>query len=110
MAFNKSEYPKNWKEIVSLVRQRSGDRCEGCYLYPDCRAINGIAHPVTGSRVILTTAHFPDRTKSNCNLNNLRHLCQRCHLAIDRSYHIRRRKENRARALAEKLPPLPLEM
>jgi hypothetical protein len=109
MAFNPKEYPSNWKEIVSYVRQRSGDRCEGSYLYPDCRAINGLPHPVTGSHVVLTTAHFPDRTKTNCDLNNLRHLCQRCHLAIDREYHVRKRKENRAKRLDALLPRLELE-
>jgi hypothetical protein len=56
MAFRKEDYPPNWTEIREAVRQRAGDRCEGSPNYPDCRAINGWPHPVTGTKVVCTTA------------------------------------------------------
>lgn len=83
---NRARYPGNWKAIVAAVRERSGDRCEGSPMWPDCRAINGEQHPVTGSRVVLTTAHL-DHVPENCSLDNLRHWCQRCHLVYDAKHH-----------------------
>lgn len=83
---NRARYPQDWKAIVTRVRGRSGDRCEGSPAYPDCRAVNGEPHPVTGSRVVLTTAHL-DHTPENCELDNLRHWCQRCHLTYDAKHH-----------------------
>lgn len=80
---NRDLYPKNWKtEIVPMVRSRSGNVCEGSPAYPDCRAVNGAPHPVTGSKVVLTTAHL-DHDPSNCRLDNLKHWCQRCHITYD---------------------------
>lgn len=83
---NKARYPQNWREIVASVRERSGNRCEGSPDYPDCRAANGEAHPESGSRVVLTTAHL-DHQPENCDLSNLRHWCQRCHLNYDAEHH-----------------------
>lgn len=83
---NKARYPSNWKQIVEQVRERSGNRCEGSPDYPDCRAANGEPHPETGSRVVLTTAHL-DHTPEHCDLSNLRHWCQRCHLNYDKEHH-----------------------
>lgn len=51
-------YPKNWKEIREQVMECAGGRCEGSSAYPDCRAENDKPHPVTNSKVILTTAHL----------------------------------------------------
>ena len=87
---NKDRYPDDWKEIVERVRERSGNRCEGSPAYPACRAENGKAHPVTGSRVVLTTAHL-DHIPENCDLSNLRHWCQRCHLTYDAKHHAQTR-------------------
>lgn len=91
---NRARYPRNWKEIVEQVRQRSGDRCEGSPDYPNCRAMNGLPHPETGSKVVLTTAHL-DHVPENCDLANLRHWCQRCHLHYDRHHHAQTRYETR---------------
>ena len=57
-AENRARYPRDWKAIVSRIRDRSGNRCEGSPAYPDCRADNGEPHPITGSRVVLTVAHL----------------------------------------------------
>ena len=83
---NRARYPRNWMDIVAEVRERSGDRCEGSPAFPSCCATNGKPHPITGSTVVLTTAHL-DHTPENCDLANLRHWCQRCHLVYDRKHH-----------------------
>ncbi len=85
-AENKNRYPGNWKEIVAEVRVRSGDCCEGSPAYPDCRAPNRAPHPVTGSRVMLTTGHL-DHIPENNDMANLKHWCQRCHLTYDAKHH-----------------------
>ena len=73
---------KTWQQIRQQVLARAGNCCEGSPAYPDCRAANGEAHPVTGSRVVLTTAHL-DHDPSNNNLSNLRSWCQLCHNTYD---------------------------
>ena len=86
---NAKRYPANWQEIVELVRERSGDCCEGSPAYMDCRAANGKPHPITGSQVVLTTGHL-DHMPENCSiedLSNLKHWCQRCHLTYDAKHH-----------------------
>lgn len=93
-AENRARYPKNWRAIVAEIRERSGNRCEGSPAYPDCRAENGQPHPVTGSRVVLTTAHL-DHQPENCDPANLRHMCQRCHLTYDAAHHARNAAETR---------------
>lgn len=91
MPFQKERYPDNWKQISITIRQRAGGRCEWC------GAENGMPHPVTGSRVVLTVAHLgtprPDGTPGNkhdkldVRPENLAALCQRCHLNYDRDEH-----------------------
>ena len=97
MPIRKSEaarYPsrKEWREIVREVNVRAGNCCEGSPAYPDCRAANGEPHPVTGSRVVLTTAHMdhcPENNGEPGNRPNLRAMCQRCHLTYDAKHHAR---------------------
>lgn len=73
---NKARYPKNWKEISLRIRERAGNKCEGC------GAENYKPHPVTGSKVILTVAHL-DHTPENCSDENLKAWCQKCHNSYD---------------------------
>jgi len=104
MPIDYKDYPANWKtEIVPAIRNRSNNKCEGSPKYPDCNAENGKPHPVTGSKVVLTTAHF-DQDKNNNNYhltnchdeeNNLFHWCQRCHLGHDINQHVNNRKYGR---------------
>jgi len=82
----RARYPNNWKAISLAVREEAGQRCEGSPAYPDCQAINGQPHPVTGSRVVLTVAHL-DHTPENCERENLKAMCQRCHLTYDAEHH-----------------------
>ena len=71
---NRARYPADWKlrsRFVRFVRARG--LCEWC------GAAHGKPHPVTGSMVILTTAHvFDDRPEAS-GLLNLAALCQLYH-------------------------------
>jgi len=82
MPFHAERYPKNWKEISVRIRERAGNRCEFC------GAENHQPHPETGSMVVLTVAHL-DHDPQNCSDENLRALCQRCHLRYDADHHAR---------------------
>lgn len=78
---NKSKYPENWKEISEYIRfVRAGNKCEFC------SAENYCPHPVTGSKVILTVAHL-DHDPENNDFDNLKALCQKCHLSYDAKHH-----------------------
>lgn len=80
MPFHAKRYPANWKEISQRIRQRAQQRCEFC------GAQNYAPHPVTGSKVVLTVAHLDHDTTHNSD-DNLKALCQRCHLAYDAKMH-----------------------
>ena len=87
MPMNRSLYPPDWEEISNRIRfERAGGTCEECERTPGVRAVHGKAHPQTGSRVVLTTAHL-DHNPANCTDNNLKALCQRCHLRYDSHLH-----------------------
>lgn len=78
MPIDASVYPSDWKLRSRFVRfYRAKNRCEWC------GAKNRRPHPVTGSRVVLTTAHVYDKRPHVANLLNLAALCQRCHLRHD---------------------------
>lgn len=54
-------------------------------MFPECRAINGKPHPVTKSKVVLTIAHM-DQVVEHNDHENLKALCQRCHLSWDAAW------------------------
>ncbi len=107
-------YPENWEAISHWVRfTRAAGRCEcrgecgerhGDPGYPPghhlhrCRARHGSAHPTTGSRVELQTAHL-NHVESDCRPRNLRAMCQRCHLRYDRREHDRRKRASKREQL-----------
>lgn len=90
---NRGRYPSDWKQISLRIRtERAAGRCEcvgecgrGTH---DGRCPNRQDEPAygTGSKVQLTTAHL-DHTPENCDPNNLRAMCQGCHLHYDRDHH-----------------------
>jgi hypothetical protein len=88
MPWNRAEYPPDWSDVIRpAMIARAQNRCEGSPAYPGCRVKNYSAHSVTGSRVILTTAHLC-RCEPKCGeLSHLRLLCQRCHLTLDAELH-----------------------
>lgn len=80
---NRARYPKDWKAISLRIRSdRAGWKCEGSPAFPDCRAEQGCAHPVTGGTVVLTVGHL-DHQPENCADDNLKAWCQRCHNVYD---------------------------
>lgn len=113
-AGNKQRYPQDWKRIRAAILERAKDRCEFCGApnhalghwgddqfvrvpkriaqTPGICYIRGICRKVI--RIVLTVAHL-DHTPENCDPENLRALCQRCHNRYDaktRAVGIRRRR------------------
>lgn len=87
---NKCRYPSNWKQIRSQILERAGNRCEFC-------GIENYSIRENGSKVVLTIAHL-DNVPENCDQNNLRALCQKCHLSYDAKLHAAHAKETRERS------------
>jgi hypothetical protein len=120
---DRDRYPPDWDEISARIRLvRSGGRCEchgECGTEHDveavsetlayepgrCEALNRAPHPVTGSGVVLTTAHL-NHTPEDCRDENLRAMCQRCHLRHDAPHHAATRAATRAAQLATTMNPL----
>ncbi|MGR6922635.1 hypothetical protein ACU635_50990 [[Actinomadura] parvosata] len=105
-AENRDRYPADWKQISIRIRfERAAGRCEcvgECGLEHGirCEARHGEPHPVTGSNVVLTTAHR-NHEPEDCRDENLVAACQRCHLAYDAEHH--RQTAARTRAQRERL-------
>jgi hypothetical protein len=111
---NKERYPENWKsEIVPMIRQRSGNKCEACGV-PNYelggRTLAGRWHkaipigerllrhewPKPGDHAICSGYDMPLRivrivltvahlnhVPEDCRPENLAHWCQRCHNNYD---------------------------
>lgn len=89
MPINLKNYHPKWSLISYLViKVRANDHCEWC------GAKNGEPNPITGSKVVLTTAHL-DQNRRNNRFYNLAALCQRCHLGHDRKMHAYSRRYGR---------------
>lgn len=98
---NRDRYPSDWKGISYRIRtERAAHRCEcngECGRPADhlddgrCRNTNGRPAYGTGSRVVLTVAHL-DHTPENCADDNLKAMCQGCHLHYDRDHHAETRR------------------
>lgn len=105
MPMDISLYPENWIAISHRIRfVRAEGRCEctgECGQHTDrCDARHGEPHPVTGSKVVLTTAHMGTDTgdkhdKMDVRDENLKAMCQRCHLIFDLNDHIEHSKATR---------------
>jgi hypothetical protein len=83
-----SKYPADWKEIRARILTRAQHCCEFC------GAANYKPHPRTGKRVVLTVAHL-DHDLTHNEDENLRALCQPCHLAYDAEHHAETRRKKR---------------
>lgn len=85
-----ARYPKDWKLRSRFVRfYRARNRCEWC------DAENYKPHPVTGSKVVLTTAHVYDKSPEAASLLNLAALCQRCHNRHDAADRLANRRRDK---------------
>lgn len=134
MSFKAERYPKNWRLIVRSIRARAdeacecvgecgdtheGGRCNAPNHHRICRETKSPAHlrladevgrlypfepfgePVS---VVLTVAHV-DHNEANNDPENLRALCQRCHLKLDAEDNARRRRANARRGKAAGMLP-----
>ncbi|MEU1550268.1 hypothetical protein [Nocardia sp. NPDC005745] len=113
---NRDRYPPDWPEISQRIRfGRAGGRCEclgECGRPPDhldadgrCRNRHNAPAHGTGSTVVLTTAHL-DHTPEHCADDNLRAMCQGCHLHYDRDHHAHTAAATRRAALERLMNPL----
>jgi hypothetical protein len=111
---NRARYPAHWKEIRQHILERAANCCElcrvpngvtvlrgmgkdkGAYQTPDgvthselngglicLRPFDFIGYSV---KIVLTIAHL-DHVPEHCDDDNLKALCQRCHLAYDAEHH-----------------------
>lgn len=101
---NRDRYPANWSDISRHIRfERAGGRCEcigecGRGTHPGrCPNEHGGTAYGTGSEVVLTTAHL-NHQPEDCRPENLRAMCQGCHLHYDAEHHRQTRAETRRRA------------
>jgi len=106
---NRARYPKNWRDISQRIRfERAAGQCEctgECGKHAPgirCEGRHGHINPRTMRRITLTVAHL-DHTPENCGDDNLRAMCNACHLAYDAAHHAinarRTREAKRQRVL-----------
>ena len=89
-------YPKDWEQISARIRfERALGRCEQIIDGNRCEAKHGRAHPDTSSMVVLTVAHL-NHDETDCRDENLKAMCQRCHLHYDRHHHAETRRSRKA--------------
>lgn len=70
-----NDYPPNWDEIATGIKDLAGWECENC------------GHPHEVETGYMLTVHHLDGDKANCVYENLVALCQRCHLRIQATYY-----------------------
>jgi hypothetical protein len=110
---NRARYPKNWRQISEDIRAGRAQlvcECEGECGNPHalpgrCTARQGVPHPVTRSAVVLTVAHL-DHTPENCDPDNLKAMCQRCHLSYDGKHHAANAARTRAERAVTGMDPM----
>lgn len=107
MPVDYSKYPKDWRAISKRIRERSGGQCEcegECGLHRTnpgprrCQERNGQPAQWARGKVVLTVAHL-NHEPMDCRDENLKALCQRCHLRYDADHHRRNAAATRRRKL-----------
>jgi hypothetical protein len=112
-ASEKARYPKDWKAISQRIKDRAQGRCEcveECGLHPWGRCVERDRHKAffAKGKIIFTVAHL-DHQPENCADENLKAMCQRCHLRYDRHHHAETARETRARKSGQILFPATTE-
>ena len=105
MPYDRRAYPSDWPAISLRIRARSGGQCEcegecGLHRHPPRRCEEQHGYPAMWAKgtIVLTVAHLnPD--PMDCRPENLKAMCQRCHLRYDLPLHMR----NAARTRRAKL-------
>jgi hypothetical protein len=104
---NRNRYPADWPAISEFIRfTRAGGRCEcegecGRGTHGETRCPNRHGRPAygTGSKVVLTCAHL-NHTPEDCRPENLKAMCNGCHLHYDREHHALTAAATRRAAIA----------
>lgn len=103
---NRARYPADWHALSRRIRlERAGGRCEcegecGRGTHEGrCPNFHGGSAYGTGSVVVLTTAHL-NHTPEDCRDENLKAMCQGCHLHYDREHHAQTAYRTRRDGLA----------
>ena len=93
---NKNRYPKNWKQIRERICERARDKCEWCgavnysFVNHFTRQLCLRDEPDT-IKIVCTVAHL-DHVPENCDEDNLRFLCQKCHNRYDAPHRVETRR------------------
>lgn len=100
MPVDKKRYGSNWKKISLTIRRIAGNRCEFCGVSNGSALRSG-----RKGKVILTVAHLgvayangkPGNIhdKHDVRRENLKALCQACHLRYDIEEHIENARKTR---------------
>ena len=111
MPIDYKKYPPDWKtRIRPDILRRANDRCEICgvkngeMVWREECTLRFNYGPLGAGRVmhkykvkvVLTIAHL-DHDRTNNDYGNLKALCQRCHLLLDKEQHARNARLTRAR-------------
>jgi hypothetical protein len=103
---NRRRYPPNWPAVSRFIRfERADGRCEcvsECGLHAHhgrCKERHGEAAQWAKGKVVLTVAHLNHRPE-DCDHDNLKAMCQRCHLRYDREHHGETRKRGKSHRAA----------
>jgi len=95
---NKAKYSKAWPSISRHIRGvRANNQCEctgecGLHHGRRCEEKNGEKATWAKGKVILTVAHL-DHDPTNNRYDNLKAMCNRCHLRYDKDHHQETRKK-----------------
>lgn len=92
-----ARYPADWKAISQRIRARAEGQCEcegECGLHRThpgprrCTERHGEQAKWANGQVILTVAHLNHKPE-DCRDENLKAMCQRCHLRYDSPHHMK---------------------
>lgn len=82
MAFNKRDYPENWKAITASVRLAAEHACECCGIGFAEGTNYALVRIRKDGKPMIGTVHHIDHDRANNRPNNLVYLCQSCHLRV----------------------------
>ena len=83
MPMRKDAYPPDWDSIARAVKESAKWRCQDCG--KQCRRPG---EPFDTHKRTMSVAHL-DHNPQNCEVENLRGWCSKCHLAYDLKHHMR---------------------